>query len=104
MKVVIIGGGFAGCQAAIQSRKMGAEVHILERTDMLLGVGNVGGIMRNNGRYTASEELSLLGAPELIDIMDSLAIHKNIDFSGHKHANLTDIGKAEPEIRRYILS
>lgn len=104
MKIIIIGGGFAGCQAAIQSRKMGAEVHIIERTDMLLGVGNVGGIMRNNGRFTAAEELSLLGANELIDIMDSLAIHKYIEFSGHKHANLTDIGKAEPEIRRYILS
>ena len=104
MKVIIIGGGFAGCQAAIQAKKMNADVHIIERTDMLLGVGNVGGIMRNNGRFTASEELSYLGANELIDIMDKLARHKNIDFTGHKHANLTDIGKAEPEIRRYILS
>ncbi|MGG7145124.1 FAD-dependent oxidoreductase [Clostridium nigeriense] len=104
MKVVVIGGGFAGCQAAIQARKMDAEVHIIERTDMLLGVGNVGGIMRNNGRFTASEELSYLGANEIIDIMDNLALHKNIDFTGHKHASLTDIGKAEPEIRRFILS
>ncbi|MDB1941706.1 FAD-dependent oxidoreductase [Clostridium tertium] len=104
MKIIIIGGGFAGCQAAIQARKMGAEVHIIERTDMLLGVGNVGGIMRNNGRFTAAEELLFLGANELIDIMDSLALHQNIEFSGHKHANLTDIAKAEPEIRRYILS
>ena len=62
MKVIIIGGGFAGCQAAIQARKMMAEVHIIERTDMLLGVGNVGGIMRNNGRFTAAEELCYLGA------------------------------------------
>lgn len=104
MKVIIIGGGFAGCQAAIQARKMMAEVHIIERTDMLLGVGNVGGIMRNNGRFTAAEELCYLGANEVIDIMDSLALHQNIDFTGHKHASLTDIGKAEPEIRRYILS
>ena len=104
MKVIIIGGGFSGCQAAIQARKMGAEVHIIERTDMLLGVGNVGGIMRNNGRFTAAEELSYLGANEIIDIMDDLALHKNIEFTGHKHANLTDIGKAEPTIRRLILS
>lgn len=104
MKVIVIGGGFSGCQAAIQARKMGAEVHIIERTDMLLGVGNVGGIMRNNGRFTAAEELSYLGANEIIDIMDDLALHKNIEFTGHKHANLTDIGKAEPSIRRLILS
>ncbi|MBE6052522.1 MAG: FAD-dependent oxidoreductase [Clostridium sartagoforme] len=104
MKVIVIGGGFAGCQAAIQARKMNTEVHIIERTDMLLGVGNVGGIMRNNGRFTAAEELCFLGANEIIDIMDRLSLHKNIDFTGHKHASLTDIGKAEPEIRRYILS
>lgn len=104
MKIVIIGGGFAGCQAAIQSRKMGAEVHIIERTDMLLGVGNVGGIMRNNGRFTASEELSLLGAGEIISIMDSLALHTNINFTGHQHASLTNIAKAEPKIRDLLLS
>ena len=28
-----------------------------EKTDLLLGLGNVGDIMRNNGRYMASEEL-----------------------------------------------
>ena len=41
-KVVIIGGGWAGCAAAITARKAGAEVVILERTDLLLGLGNVG--------------------------------------------------------------
>lgn len=104
MKVVIIGGGFAGCQAAIQARKMKADVHIIERSDMLLGVGNVGGIMRNNGRFTAAEELINVGAGEIIDIMDALALHTNVDFSGHKHASLTNIGNAEPTIRRYIES
>ena len=52
MSVVVIGGGWAGCSAAVTARKQGEEVHLLERTDMLLGLGNAGGIMRNNGRYT----------------------------------------------------
>lgn len=104
MKIIVIGGGFAGCQAAIQARKQGAEVELYERADILLGVGNVGGIMRNNGRYTAAEELINIGAGELIKIMDDLVIHKNIEFTGHKHANLTLIGRAEPEIRRYLES
>lgn len=104
MKVIVIGGGFAGCQAAIQAKKMKAEVHLIERTDMLLGVGNVGGIMRNNGRYTAAEELSYLGANEIINIMDSLSLHKNVDFTGHKHASLTDIAMVEPKIRNYLMS
>ena len=104
MKVIVIGGGFAGCQAAIQAKKMKAEVHLIERTDMLLGVGNVGGIMRNNGRFTAAEELSYLGANEIIDIMDSLSLHKNVDFIGHKHASLTDIAMVEPKIRNYLMA
>ncbi|MGL4772255.1 MAG: FAD-dependent oxidoreductase [Clostridium sp.] len=103
MKVIVIGGGFAGCAAALQAKKMGADVTIYERTDLLLGVGNVGGIMRNNGRYTAAEELISMGAGEIIKIMDSLALHKNMEFSGHKHAWLTDIGKAEPFVRRLLL-
>lgn len=103
MKLVIIGGGWAGCAAAIAAKKAGAEVEIFERTDLLLGVGNVGGIMRNNGRYTAAEELIALGAGELINIMDRNAIHKNVDFPQHKHAWLCDVSKVEPEVRKYIL-
>lgn len=103
MKVVIIGGGWAGCSAALEAVKQGAEVEVYERTDLLLGVGNVGGIMRNNGRFTAAEELINLGAGDFIKIMDSIAVHRNIDFPGHKHAWLCDIGKAEPIVRKHLL-
>ena len=61
-KVVVIGGGWAGCAASISAKKAGCEVVLLERTDLLIGLGNVGGIMRNNGRYTACEEAIALGA------------------------------------------
>ena len=103
MKVVIIGGGWAGVSAAITARKAGAEVHLYEKTDLLLGLGNVGGIMRNNGRFTAAEELKALGAGELIDICDNLSRHKNIDFPGHKHAWLYDVNKIEPAVRSKVI-
>lgn len=102
MRIVIIGGGWAGCAAAIQAKKSGADVLLIEKTDMLLGVGNVGGIMRNNGRYTATEEMIALGAGELFKITDDCSRHKNIDFPGHKHASLYDVTKVEPAVRRYI--
>ncbi|TDT61909.1 FAD-dependent oxidoreductase [Fonticella tunisiensis] len=102
MKVVIIGGGWAGCAAAIQAKKSGADVLILERTDLLLGLGNVGGIMRNNGRFTAAEEMIALGAGDIFNITDRCARHKNIDFPGHKHAWLYDVTIIEPNVRRYI--
>ena len=45
--VIIIGGGWAGSAAALAAKQAGADrVVILERTDMLLGCGLAGGIMR----------------------------------------------------------
>ncbi len=91
-KVIVIGGGWVGCAAAISARKAGAEVTILERTDLLLGLGNVGGLTRNNGRYTAAEESILMGGGELFELTDRYSRHKNIDFPGHRldtgHAKL----------------
>ncbi|TCO79820.1 FAD-dependent oxidoreductase [Marinisporobacter balticus] len=102
VKVVVIGGGWAGVAAAVTAKKAGAHVTILERMDILLGLGNVGGIMRNNGRYTAAEECSLLGAKELFDIADRASRHINIDFPGHKHASLYDVCKIEPMTRKLL--
>lgn len=101
-KVVVIGGGWSGCAAALTARKAGAEVVLLEKTDMLLGLGNVGGIMRNNGRFTAAEENIALGAGDLFDITDECSRHINVDFPGHKHASLYDVTKVEPEVRRLL--
>jgi hypothetical protein len=103
VKVVIIGGGWAGCAAAVTARQAGANVQVLEKTDMLLGLGNVGGIMRNNGRYTAAEELINLGAGKLIEVTDKAARHTMVDFPGHKHATLYDVTKVEPMVRRLLL-
>ncbi|KXG76840.1 FAD-dependent oxidoreductase [Thermotalea metallivorans] len=102
VKVVVIGGGWAGVAAAITARKAGAQVTILERMDILLGLGNVGGIMRNNGRYTATEECTLLGAGELFEITDKTARHVNVDFPGHSHASLYDVCKVEPIVRKLL--
>ncbi|QGG47750.1 FAD-dependent oxidoreductase [Heliorestis convoluta] len=101
-KVVIIGGGWAGAGAAVTAAKAGADVVLLERTDMLLGTGLVGGIMRNNGRFTATEEAIALGAPELFQAVDDTARHKNIEFPGHKHATLYDVAKIEPAVRQCL--
>ena len=102
MKVIIVGGGWAGVSSAITAKKAGAEVHLYEKTDLLLGLGNVGGIMRNNGRWTASEELIELGAGDLIEIVDNTARHKEIEFPGHKHATLYDVNLIEGKVSKYL--
>ena len=101
-KVIITGGGWSGVAAAVRAVKMGAETVIAEKTDLLLGLGNVGGIMRNNGRYTAAEENICLGASELFDITDKLSTHKNVDFPGHDHACFYNVVAVEPEVRRLL--
>ncbi|WP_343210638.1 FAD-dependent oxidoreductase [Anaerolentibacter hominis] len=104
MKIVVVGGGWAGCAAAYEAAKCGAEVMLLERTDMLLGTGLVGGIMRNNGRFTAAEEMIAMGGGELFRVIDSNCRHKNISFPGHEHASLYDIGKMPALIQELLQS
>jgi hypothetical protein len=102
-KIVVIGGGWAGCAAALSARAAGAEVVVLERTDCLLGTGLVGGIFRNNGRFTSAEEMIAMGAGDLFHCMDKVARHKNIEFPGHKHASLYDVSLIEPLVKQYML-
>ena len=103
IKVVIAGGGWSGVSAALRAKKSGADVVLIEKTDLLLGAGNAGGIFRNNGRFTATEEMKALGAGELFDIMDTCAAHTNIEFPGHKHASLYDVNMIEPRVRALVL-
>ncbi|WP_147820750.1 FAD-dependent oxidoreductase [Salidesulfovibrio onnuriiensis] len=101
--IIIIGGGWAGCAAALAARR-DTERHVilLERTDLLLGCGLAGGIMRNNGRHTAAEELRLLGAGELIEAADRVATHAGFDFPGHSHATLYSTSRMEPVVREVL--
>jgi hypothetical protein len=102
-KVVVVGGGWSGCGAALAAVKAGADVTLVERTDSLLGTGLVGGIMRNNGRFTATEEMFAMGAGELFDACDRISTHRNIEFPDHKHATLYNVSLIEPEIRRILV-
>ncbi|MFZ7102822.1 MAG: FAD-dependent oxidoreductase [Peptococcaceae bacterium] len=101
-KIVVVGGGWSGVAAAIAARKAGADVTLLERADMFLGTGLVGGIMRNNGRFVATEESIAMGAGELFEAVDETARHKDMEFPGHKHATLYDVAKIEPAVRRKL--
>ena len=104
MNVVVVGGGWAGVAASITAKKAGANVKLYEKTDLLLGLGNVGGIMRNNGRFTASEELIALGAGDLIKQCDINAKHTNVDFPGHKHATLYNVNTIEASVKDLLIS
>jgi hypothetical protein len=102
VKVIVVGGGWAGCAAALSARQAGADVVLLERTDMLLGAGLVGGIMLNNGRMTAALETCALGGNIIFEALETIYRHQQLNFPGHEHASLYDVIKAEPLIRQLL--
>lgn len=102
IKVVVVGGGWAGCAAALSAAKAGAQVLLLERTDLLLGTGLVGGIFRNNGRYTGAEEAIAMGGGDIFVAMDANARHKGIHFPGHDHASTYDVITMEPLVKKIL--
>jgi hypothetical protein len=104
MVVVVVGGGWAGCAAAYAAVSAGVPAILTEKTDMLLGTGLVGGIMRNNGRFTALEEARVLGANNFIDIIEKVATHRRLDFPGHRHAMLYDVNRIEPAVKKLLLA
>jgi len=103
MKVIVVGGGWSGCAASLSALKQGAQVILFERTDMLLGTGLVGGIMRNNGRFTAAEEMIAMSGGEIFQLIDQNCLHQNIEFPGHPHSSLYNVATMEPIIKRYLV-
>lgn len=104
-KVVVVGGGWAGTGAAIAAAKSGGDVTLLERTDLLLGTGLAGGYLRNNGRFTAAEEMIAMGAGELFNCMDSTATNgkRNVEMPHHKHGTVYNVFEIEPLVRNAVL-
>ncbi|CUH94076.1 hypothetical protein P22_0138 [Propionispora sp. 2/2-37] len=102
IRVIVAGGGWSGCAAALSAAKAGAQVLLIERTDLLLGTGLVGGIFRNNGRYTAAEEAIAMGGGDLFVAMDANSRHKGIQFPGHNHASFYDVTTMEPLVKKIL--
>ena len=102
-KVVVVGGGLAGCGAALAAAKAGAQVTLLERTDMLIGVAISAGETNGNGNFVANNELRFLGAGELPDAFLSIKLHDRIQFpDAGRNLFLFNTGRAEPLIKKIV--
>lgn len=93
-KVVVIGGGMAGCAAAVAARKRGAEVTLFEKNDELGGLSLVAGCFGANGQLTALEEAIAMGATEIPEIWKKLLLYKNFKMPGKEHVSLYDCRKS----------
>jgi len=102
-RVVVIGGGMAGCGAALAAAKAGAQVTLVERTDMLVGVAVRAGESNGNGQFVANHELRFLGAGELPDAIQSIKLHDGVTFpDSSKHVFIFNTGMAEPLIKKIV--
>lgn len=96
-----MGGGFAGCAAAIAAKKAGVDTILIERTDLLLAGGNRAGRMNFNGKMVAAEEAKALGGGEIFDALESIIIHRS-GLLGEAHGYVYDTSLGEPTIRRLL--
>jgi hypothetical protein len=102
-RVVVVGGGFAGCGAAIAAAKAGADVTLLERTDMLLGVAVRAGETNGNGWFVARHELRFMGGNDIFQMLDTIKLHENVHFpDGGGQSYIYHTGLAEPGLRKVV--
>ncbi|MBQ8732477.1 MAG: FAD-dependent oxidoreductase [Oscillospiraceae bacterium] len=102
MRIIVVGGGFGGCAAALAAAKEGAEVILLERTDLLLGTGLAGGIIRNHYRKDGLELCAQMGAGELLECCDRTAVIRDKSFPGHPNATFFHPASCEKEVRSLL--
>jgi hypothetical protein len=100
--IVVVGGGWSGCAAALTAALAGENVILLERTDMLLGTGLAGGIMKNNGRLTVTEEIVEMGGGTIFQTIDKTYLHRDIEFPGQAHSSIYDVTKIETAIHHLL--
>lgn len=100
--IVVIGGGWAGCSAALTASLTGENVILIERMDVLLGTGLAGGVMKNNGRWTVTEEVIQMGGGEIFKKIEEAFIHHDIFFPGQAHSSIYDVTKIEIKIKKAL--
>ncbi len=100
-EVVVVGGGFAGCAAAVAAAKAGASVQVLERTDMLAGAGLRAGRMNYNGKYVAAEEGKAMGFGEIFEALESIVLHR-ANIVDEENVYVYDVCKVDKAMRQAL--
>ena len=100
-KIVVVGGGFSGCAAAITAAKAGGDVLLIERTDMLTAAGLRAGRMNFNGKLAAAEEAKALGGGDVFEALESIILHRG-NIVDELHGYIYNTAIVEPTVRRTV--
>lgn len=104
MRVVIVGSGPAGFSAAVVAKRAGADVILLERMNMLGGLGFQAGIYEwpsPSGDIALTEEKAL-GGGDLFEIFESIAIHKRIDLPNFGNISTYNVLKLDSSLQKAL--
>ncbi|MDP2728015.1 MAG: FAD-dependent oxidoreductase, partial [Dehalococcoidia bacterium] len=101
VQVVIAGGGMAGCAAALSAAKAGAQVTLIEKTDLLIGAGLRAGHMNIDGKITAAEEMKALGGGDVFLALESIILHR-ASVWGEMGSYTYNVSLAEPLIKEMV--
>src|SRR3989304_10094682 len=81
-KIVVVGGGFAGCSAAVSAARAGADVTLVEKTDTLTGMGQLAGSFKGDAAFALHEELKAMGAGDIPAAVDAEIIYSKVEPEG----------------------
>ncbi len=102
LKIIVVGGGFAGCAAAAAAARAGASVTLLERMEVLGGCGLVAGLIRDM-LFPIREELKLMGAYDIFQVTDNCTLHKSVSFPLRPEPRkIYDVSKISSELSQHL--
>ena len=100
-KLVILGGGPAGYQAATHAARLGAQVSIIEK-DVIGGAANLWdcipskAMIATSGAMSFAQRLQGMGLDELAPKIDLSGLRKRIErITGHLSGNVTDLLRSQ---------
>jgi len=103
MKVVIVGGGPAGCSAAVSAKRLGADVVLIERMNRLGGLGTQAGIYWFPVADVALTEDKELGGGDLFDLLDSIAVHRKVQIPHWTTISTYNIMKLDSRLQKALI-
>ncbi|MBI4286747.1 MAG: FAD-dependent oxidoreductase [Chloroflexi bacterium] len=100
MRVVVIGGGVGGFSAAMVARKAGAEVTLIERTDLLGGLGQVAGIGLLGDYDVVVGQERALGGADFVDVIETIPAHRSMDPPGYQNVLTYNVTKLDSRLQK----
>ncbi|MBI2304048.1 MAG: FAD-dependent oxidoreductase [Chloroflexi bacterium] len=100
-RVVVVGGGFAGCSAAVTAARAGAQTILIERKNTLSGLGPWTGHIVT---WVARQETKLLGGggKDVLEALESVTIHEGSALGAPAHVIAFDATRSDALMEQVV--